>query len=325
MFIDNVKIFVKAGDGGRGCDSFRCGRVKTVKIPNGGDGGNGGDIIVKVDKHLRTLLDFRYRKHFKAESGKHGSSNNKRGKNAGSYIVRVPRGTLVGEIGRENFLLRDLVEPDEEITVAKGGKGGRGNSKHRIACAGEVGQSRNLQLDLKLIADVGIIGFPNSGKSTLISRISKARPKIASYPFTTLEPVVGTLNCEEEFKDIIICDIPGLIEGAHQGKGLGYNFLRHTERTNLLIHLIDMSGDNPRDCLKSYLSLNKELELYSSNLRLKPQMVVANKMDLKGSKDNLDRFSSGIKKEVYPISALSSEGIDRLKQVLCEQVTSSTE
>ena len=319
MFIDRGKIFVKAGDGGSGCDSFRTGRFRRTKIPNGGDGGRGGDIIVKVDKSLRTLLDFRYRKHFKAKSGGHGGSNNKTGKNAQPSIIRVPRGTLVCDAGKEKFILSDLVEAGGELTVAKGGKGGKGNSSRCPASKGESGKAREVQLELKLIADVGIIGFPNSGKSTLISRSSNARPRVASYPFTTLEPVVGVLTCED-FRNIVVCDIPGLISGAHRGRGLGHDFLRHIERTNLLVHLIDISIDSPRDALTGYLSLNKELELYGSDLKTKPQIIVANKMDLAGSVANLDSFRSGVKKEVCAISALNNEGTDRLKQILCEKV-----
>ncbi|MEA3328245.1 MAG: GTPase ObgE [Candidatus Omnitrophota bacterium] len=321
MFIDRGKIFVKAGDGGSGCDSFRSGRFRKIKIPNGGDGGRGGDVIAKVDKNLRTLLDFRYKKHFKAKSGGHGGSNNKTGKNAQSSIIRVPRGTVVCDAGKDKFILGDLVKSGEELRVAKGGKGGKGNSSRGPALKGEAGEARQLQLELKLIADVGIIGFPNSGKSTLISRISNAKPKVASYPFTTLEPAVGVLVCED-FKNIVVCDIPGLISGAHQGRGLGYDFLRHIERTNLLIHLIDMSVDNPKGALKSYVSLNKELELYGSGLKDKPQIIVANKMDLTGSIANLDSFRSGVNKEVCAISALTNEGIDRLKQLLSEKVVS---
>ncbi len=317
MFIDRVKIFVKAGNGGIGCNSFSYGRTRIVKIPTGGDAGRGGDIIIRVGKGISTLLDFRYRKHFKARSGGPGGSNDKRGGDAAPQIVKVPAGTLILDL-KTGLLLRDLVELNDEVIAARGGKGGKGSIRRNPATKGEPGEERNLLLELKLIADIGIVGFPNSGKSTLISRISKARPKTASYPFTTLEPVLGILNCGDS-KHIVVCDIPGLIEGAHQGRGLGHYFLRHTERTRALVHLVDMSaeGDEP---FKNYSSLNKELGLHNPLLLNKPQIVVANKMDLEKSKDNFNKFKSRIDKQACPISALTGQGLDKLITAICGMV-----
>jgi len=325
MFIDRAKIFVKAGNGGAGCNSFRYGRTRRIKIPTGGDGGRGGDIIIRVNKSVGTLLDFRYRRHFKARSGGPGGSNDKKGSNASSQIISVPAGTIIRDL-KTSLVLRDLVEPEDEVAIVKGGKGGKGSVHRNPATQGESGENRDLLLELKLIADIGIVGFPNSGKSTLISRISNAKPKTASYPFTTLKPILGILNCND-FKHIVVCDIPGLIEGAHQGRGLGHDFLRHIERTRVLVHLVDMAVAGG-EAFKNYLSLNKELEFHNPLLVEKPQIIVANKMDLERSKDNFSDFTSRIGKdvyprtknfggEVYPISALTGQGVDKLIEAIC--------
>ncbi len=325
MFIDRAKINVKAGKGGAGCNSFRYGRTRRIKIPTGGDGGRGGDVIIRVNKGVGTLLDFQYRRHFKARPGGAGGSNDKKGSDASSQIISVPAGTIIRDL-KTGLVLRDLVEPEDDVVIVKGGNGGKGSAHRNPATQGESGESRDLLLELKLIADIGIVGFPNSGKSTLISRISNAKPKTASYPFTTLKPVLGILNCNDS-KHIAVCDIPGLIEGAHQGRGLGHDFLRHIERTRVLVHLVDMSvgGD---EAFKNYLSLNKELEFHNRLLIEKPQIIVANKMDLEGSKDNFNDFTSRIGEDVYPrtknfggetypISALTGQGVDKLIEVIC--------
>ena len=325
MFIDRAKINVKAGNGGAGCNSFRYGRTRRIKIPTGGDGGRGGDIIIRVDKSVGTLLDFQYRRHFKARPGGAGGSNDKKGSDASSQIISVPAGTIIRDL-KIGLVLRDLVGPEDEVIIVKGGKGGKGSAHRNPATQGESGENRDLLLELKLIADIGIVGFPNSGKSTLISRISNAKPKTASYPFTTLKPILGILNCND-VKHIVVCDIPGLIEGAHLGRGLGHDFLRHIERTRILVHLVDMAVEGG-EAFKNYLSLNKELEFHNRLLVEKPQIIVANKMDLERSKDNFSDFTSRIGKdvyppaknfgrEVYPISALTGQGLDKLIEAIC--------
>ncbi len=311
MFIDKVKSYVRAGDGGKGCASLRHSRLRRFRVPDGGDGGRGGDIIIKVDSNLKGLLDFRYRQHFKARSGACGGSNKKKGKNGTPHILKVPRGTIIRDLGSGYVILRDLTNSDEEVVIAKGGEGGSGNSGRRVATQGEVGEVKELELELKLIADVGIIGFPNSGKSTLISNISNARPKIASYPFTTLAPVLGVVTFDD-YRDIVICEVPGLIEDAHLGKGLGHSFLRHIERTKILVHLIDMAPPRDRDPFSDYKSLNRELKLYNPRLTETTQILAANKMDLPQAEANLKAFRSKVNKRVHPISAVSGEGLEEL-------------
>ncbi len=313
MFVDIARIHIQAGSGVKGCESFYRDRSIRKGKPNGGDGGNGGSVVIRTDSSIHTLLDFQYRRHFKAKSGSHGSSNNKRGKDGADCVIRVPCGTVVKD--RETgTVLRDLIEDNESVIIARGGRGGKGNSKNRSATPGEEGEAREIVLELKLIADIGIIGYPNAGKSTLISKVSHARPKIASYPFTTKKPVLGVIKSDD--KDIVIADIPGLIQGAHAGKGLGDKFLRHVERTRVLLHVIDAAAIDGRDPVGDYHSLNNELALYDKALLRKPQIIAANKIDEPGAKENLERLQSELKDKVYPISAKTGEGIDRLLSAL---------
>lgn len=315
MFIDNAKIYVKAGDGGRGCNSFYRDKYQRFGIPDGGDGGKGADIIIRADRNLYTLLDFKYNRHFVGKHGAHGSGNRKKGRESETIIIHVPVGTIITDISND-CVLRDLSKDQEEVVVARGGRGGLGNQHRNLeeATAGEPGEEKNLFFDLKLIAEVGVVGFPNVGKSTLISSISNARPKIAAYPFTTKVPVLGVVHLGN--KSFIIADIPGLIEGSGEGRGLGDKFLRHVERTKILVHLLDMAGFEGRDPLKDYENINKELKVYSADLTKKKQIIVANKMDLEGAVANLKRFKKKYKKTIYPISALKKEGLEDLIEAI---------
>ena len=316
MFIDSAKIKVKAGDGGKGCQSyFRDNRVEHGK-PNGGPGGDGGDVIFRADKSIYTLLDFQFQRHFNAESGKHGSSNTKAGARGQDLIISLPLGTVVTDL-KTDCLIRDLNEDSLEVIVAHGGHGGRGNTKNHEAESGTLGEELELALNLKLIADVGLVGFPNAGKSTLISKISNATPKIASYPFTTKAQTLGVLKSEEDDSSFVIADIPGLIEGAHKGKGLGDQFLKHVERTKILIHLIDMAGVDGRDPCQDYKTINEELEAFSEELADKRQIVVANKMDLEAAEKNIKGFKKIVRKKIFEISALKKQGLE----VLVEEIT----
>ena len=317
MFVDITKIHVKAGNGGNGCHSFYRDRAIQRGKPNGGDGGNGGDVVIQTDSSIHTLLDFQYRKNFKGRPGTHGSSNFKRGKDGEDCIVKAPCGTLIRDKAT-NAVLRDLVTSGESIIIVKGGKGGKGNHKKAAATKGEPGEARDIILELKLIADVGIIGYPNAGKSTFISRISKAKPKIASYPFTTKKPVLGMVKTYN--KDIVIADIPGLIEGAHQGKGLGDKFLRHIERTKILLHMIDAAAIDGRDPLEDYKKLNNELSLYSKSLTQKPQIIAANKVDLPEAKENVEKLKKNLKNTVFAISASTGEGVKDLLARIAEKL-----
>ncbi len=318
MFIDQAKIYVKAGDGGRGCHSFYRDKYTRHGIPDGGDGGRGQDIIIRADRNLHTLLDFQYKRHFRGLNGAQGSGNRKKGKDVPSLVIRVPVGTLVKDV-KTSCLLRDLNKDREEFVVARGGKGGLGNQhRSKEATAGEPGEEKQLFLDLKLIADVGVVGFPNVGKSTLISHISNAHPKIAAYPFTTKSPVLGVVKADE--KTFVIADIPGLIAGSSVGRGLGDEFLRHIERTKILVHLIDMSGFECRSPIEDYQTINKELKNYSAVVSQKAQIVAANKMDLEGASANLERFKKVVKKKVYPISALKKQGLEELIEAIAKRV-----
>lgn len=311
MFIDTAKLYLKAGDGGNGCDSFERDMAGRKMRANGGPGGKGGDIFFKVDENVRTLLDFQYRQHFKAGRGGHGSSNNKTGAVGSDCFIKTPSGTVIKDF-KTGAILADLVKPGDTFLICKGGARGSGNSRFRPAGQGQEGEEKTVLLELKLIADVGIVGYPNAGKSTLLSRVSKAHPKIADYPFTTKEPILGVARVGNF--EFVVADIPGLIEGAHAGKGLGDKFLRHIERTKILIHLVDMGGFSQRDPVEDYKKINQELELYSKTLAEKPQIIVANKMDLgESAKDSLKNFKAAVKrKKVVPISAKQGEGVDKV-------------
>lgn len=314
MFIDHAKIFVKAGDGRKGCESFYRDKYTRYPRPDGGDGGDGGDVIIRANSHLHTLLDFRYRRHFKAKSGKIGSSKRKKGARGEDCKIEVPCGTQIFD-ATLNFLLRDLKRHAEQVIIARGGEGGRGNSGGKEAREGQSGETKTLNLKLKLIADVGIVGFPNAGKSSLVSKISSAKTKIASYPFTTKFPHLGVVRVNDE--TFTVADIPGLIEGAHKGKGLGDKFLCHSERTKVLIHLLDMSPLSHKDPFDAYQILNNELFSYNPSLLEKKQVVVANKMDLGGAEEKLHALRKKLRKKIFPISCKDGRGI----KVLIKEVT----
>lgn len=327
MFLDQAKIFVKAGDGGDGSKSFRREKYVPRGGPDGGDGGRGGDVILRVDEGLNTLIDFRYKSRFEAGRGQHGSGGNKTGANGESVVIRVPPGTVVKD-AESGVLLADLVHPGQEVVVARGGRGGRGNihfahasrQTPRFAERGEPGESRWLLLELKVLADVGLVGYPNAGKSTLISRISAARPKVAPYPFTTLTPHLGVVRLDEG-ASFVVADIPGLVEGAHEGVGLGHAFLRHIERTRVLLHVVDLSGLEGRDPRRDLEVIRRELEAYSPALAQRPQLVAANKMDLQEARDNLEafrRYAEELGLPVIPISAATGQGIAELLKALWE-------
>jgi GTP-binding protein len=324
-FVDQVKIYVRAGDGGNGCVSFRREKYVPHGGPNGGDGGNGGDIIIQVDERLHTLVDLRYHSHYRAKRGEHGRGKDQHGKNAPAWIIKVPRGTMLKDM--DGRLIRDMVEPAEQFVVAHGGRGGRGNARFvtstnrapRTAEPGEPGKEAWLQLELKLLADVGLIGFPNAGKSTLISRISSAHPKVADYPFTTLIPHLGVVK-SGDYKSFVVADIPGLVPGAHQGTGLGDRFLRHVERTRLLVHLIDMSPEINRDPVQDYEVINNELQQFSAELAAKPQMVVASKLDVADA-ERLERLKEFCKQQglrFFAVSAITGDGLAGLIQGMQE-------
>lgn len=317
MFIDSAKIHVKSGNGGKGCQSFYRDKYTRRGIADGGDGGRGGDVVIRADRNLHTLLDFRYNRHFFALHGGHGSGKNKKGKDAPALEVRVPQGTDIKD-ANSGFVLSKLEHDQQEVVVVKGGKGGLGNQHHRDASEGEPGEERELLLDLRLIADVGVAGFPNAGKSTLISQISNAHPQVASYPFTTKFPVLGMVRRGEH--SFVVADIPGLIEGSSCGRGLGDRFLRHIERTKIIIHLIDMAAVEGRDPIEDYRTINQELKNYSSEVSKKIQIIAANKMDLDGAVENLARFKKAVKKKVYPVSALKKEGLEELIEAISKKL-----
>ena len=317
MFIDSVKIHLKAGCGGKGCQSFYRTKYARYGIPSGGDGGAGADIIITADKRLHTLLDFKYRPEFNACPGAHGSGNKKKGRDAAALVIRVPCGTQVKDAATQ-CVLRDLDVDGKSVIVAKGGRGGWGNRCRREATEGQPGEEKTLILDLKLIADVGLVGFPNSGKSTLISAISSAHPKVAAYPFTTKEPALGVV--EADGFSFTVADIPGLIEDSHLGRGLGDKFLRHVERTKILVHIIDMAGVDARSPVDDFKAINRELGLYNSEIAAKKQILAANKMDLAPAAENLSRFKAKVKKKIYPISALKKQGLEDLIEAVKRQL-----
>lgn len=324
-FIDEAKIYVKAGDGGRGCVSFRREKYVPKGGPDGGDGGDGGDVVVTAAAGCRTLLDLKFHQHHVAKRGGHGSGNNRRGRDAGDVVVTVPVGTVITD-AETGEVLGDLTKDGDRVVVARGGIGGKGNAffatatnqAPRFAQEGTVGEERWLNLELKLLADVGIIGLPNAGKSTLISRISAARPKIADYPFTTLVPNLGVVKYGNA-EPFVVADIPGLVEGAHRGTGLGMRFLRHIERTSVLVHLIDLSWQDEGDAREDYEVIRRELGRFSDNLIQKPEVVAFNKVDVPAARERvkkeIDRFrEKGI--ETFAVSAATGEGLETLLQAI---------
>ncbi len=322
MFIDTANIHIQAGHGGAGCISFHREKFVPKGGPDGGDGGRGGSVILEVDSNIHTLLDFKYRREYKAKSGRRGKGSNKSGKSGKDVVIRVPPGTVAIN-DDTNLVLVDLTESGRKFAAAKGGDGGRGNARFatatdrapRKAEPGWPGQEINLRLELKLIADVGLIGLPNAGKSTLLSRMSAARPKIADYPFTTLEPMLGVVNVGE-YKHFVVADIPGLIEGASQGKGLGHEFLRHVERTKILLHLVDLSSEDPA---ADYRAIRHELKAYNPELAKRPAYLLWTKKDLLSESQQLPDLHS----ELAPISAVSGEGLKELTYFLHNRLTKS--
>ena len=321
MFIDRARIKVKAGDGGNGVTAFRREKFVPRGGPSGGDGGVGGDVILEADEGLNTLLHLRYNPEHKADRGAHGEGSNRSGKDGESVIVKVPVGTQVFLAGTEELAF-DFTEPGQQWIAARGGKGGWGNAHFATPTRrapkyhydGRPGEEKELQLELKLIADVGLVGFPNAGKSTLISVISAAKPKIADYPFTTLEPHLGVVDMGD-FKTFVVADIPGLIEGASEGAGLGDRFLRHVERTKIILHLVDVSSFSGRDPVEDYEIINRELERYNTDLARRPQIVVATKLDSLDEPQRLEDLkmrAAADGKRFFAISSATREGVDQL-------------
>jgi GTPase len=328
-FIDEAKIYIKAGDGGRGCVSFRREKYVPRGGPDGGDGGNGADVIMIARRNMTSLLDYRYQRHYKAKRGVHGKGKDQHGKNAEDLLIPVPLGTMIKDFESGAFY-GDLTEDGQTLVIARGGKGGRGNARFVTATnqapkeaePGVPGQEKTLKLELKLLADVGLLGFPNAGKSTLISRVSAARPKIADYPFTTLVPNLGVVSYGDG-ATFILADIPGLIEGAHEGAGLGIQFLRHIERTKILIHLLDLSPMTQRNPIEDYEAMNRELKSYNEELSKTPQIVALNKIDITEAREELEtiekHFSDlGIK--TFPVSSATGEGTKELVWEVAKQV-----
>ncbi len=323
MFIDEVIVELNAGDGGNGCMAFRREKFVAMGGPFGGNGGKGSDIIFKTDEGLNTLIDLRYKKIIKGSKGTNGEGKAKNGKNAEDVIIKVPIGTVVTDL-ETNQVIADLTKKDEEVIVAYGGRGGRGNiafatrSNPAPAFAenGEPGEVRKIKVELKLLADVGLVGMPSVGKSTLISKVSSSKPKIASYHFTTLTPNLGVVRVREN-KSFVMADLPGLIEGASLGSGLGDRFLKHIERTRVIAHVIDMSGSEGRNPIDDYLKIRKELENFNKKLIEKPEIIIANKMDLESSKENLKQFKEQIKdKKIFEVSALTNTGLSSVMNEL---------
>ena len=333
MFIDEARILVKAGDGGNGCLAFRREKFVPRGGPSGGDGGRGGDVTLVSTEHQNTLLQFRFNPEHKAERGRHGEGSQRTGAEGRSLDVQVPVGTVVYDESTGERLY-DFTQPGERFTVARGGKGGKGNARFATSThqaptehePGFPGEEKRLRLELKLLADVGLVGFPNAGKSTLISRISAARPKIADYPFTTLEPNLGVVQFDD-LRSFVVADIPGLIEGAHLGHGLGIQFLRHIERTRLLAHLVDLSDSSGRDPVQDFETVMQELASFSDDLVKKPMILVATKMDVAQDPDRLARLRKLAAERDLPcfeISSVTGQGIDALKFAMAERVLPPT-
>ncbi|MCY8106486.1 MULTISPECIES: GTPase ObgE [Bacillus] len=333
MFVDQVKVYVKGGDGGNGMVAFRREKYVPKGGPAGGDGGKGGDVVFEVDEGLRTLMDFRYKKHFKAIRGEHGMSKNQHGRNAEDMVIKVPPGTVVTDDDTKQ-VIADLTEHGQQAVIAMGGRGGRGNSRFatpanpapQLSENGEPGKERYVVLELKVLADVGLVGFPSVGKSTLLSVVSSAKPKIADYHFTTLVPNLGMVETDDG-RSFVMADLPGLIEGAHQGVGLGHQFLRHIERTRVIVHVIDMSGLEGRDPYEDYVTINQELSEYNLRLTERPQIIVANKMDMPQAAENLEGFKEKLKDDypVFPVSAVTREGLRELLYEVANQLENTPE
>ncbi len=329
MFIDRIKIFVQGGNGGNGCVSFRREKYVPRGGPNGGNGGHGGDVVIMASSELYTLIDQKYHQHYLAKRGVHGKGKDMRGRDGEDVLVKVPAGTMVYDFETKD-LIADLTEDGEQLIVAHGGRGGLGNAAFatsvnrapQIAQPGEIGESKWLLLELKLLADVGVIGLPNAGKSTLLSSVSAARPKIADYPFTTLNPNLGVASYGKD-KSFIMADIPGLIEGAHEGKGLGFQFLRHVERTSVLLHLVDISDGATVPPVEAFETINRELSLYNTDLSEKFQVVAGTKTDAMTSDDRLRELSTYCKRKrlkFFPISAATGAGVKEVMNCLGKAV-----
>ncbi|WHY90666.1 GTPase ObgE [Neobacillus cucumis] len=333
MFVDQVKVYVKGGDGGNGMVAFRREKYVPNGGPAGGDGGKGANVVFVVEEGLRTLMDFRYQRHFKAPRGEHGMSKSMHGRNAKDMVVKVPPGTVVTDAETKE-VIADLVEHGQRAVIAKGGRGGRGNNRFatpanpapEIAENGEPGQERDVILELKLLADVGLVGFPSVGKSTLLSVVSAARPKIAEYHFTTIVPNLGMVETEDN-RSFVMADLPGLIEGAHEGVGLGHQFLRHIERTRVIVHVIDMAATEGRDPYEDYLTINKELKEYNLRLTERPQIIVANKIDMPDAEENLQKFKERLEDNypIFAISALTRKGLRDLLFAIADKLEETPE
>lgn len=333
MFVDQVKIYVKGGDGGNGMVAFRREKYVPKGGPAGGDGGRGADVVFEVEEGLRTLMDFRYQRHFKAPRGEHGMSKGQHGRGSKDMIVKVPPGTVVMD-AETNEVIADLVEHGQRAIIAKGGRGGRGNTRFatpanpapEIAENGEPGQERDVILELKLLADVGLVGFPSVGKSTLLSVVSSAKPKIAEYHFTTIVPNLGMVETDDG-RSFVMADLPGLIEGAHAGVGLGHQFLRHIERTRVIVHVIDMASMEGRDPYEDYLTINRELKEYNLRLTERPQIIVANKMDMPEAEENLQKFKEQLQEDypIFPVSAITRQGLRELLFAVADKIEDTPE
>ena len=330
MFIDEVIMEVEAGHGGDGCMAFLREKFVPMGGPNGGNGGKGASIIFKADEGLKTLIDLRYMKNIKGAPGKNGEGKNKNGSYAEDKIIKVPVGTTIKDYDT-NLVIADLTKHNEEVIVAYGGKGGRGNvtlaSRNNpcpsFAERGEPGEVRKIKVELRMLADVGLVGMPSVGKSTLLSMITNANPKIAAYHFTTLSPNLGVVSTKDN--NYVVADLPGLIEGASEGSGLGHKFLKHIERTKIIAHIIDMSASEGRDPYEDYLIIRKELETFSPKLLNKQEIIIANKMDIQSSKDNLIEFKKKVNKDIYEISAINNQNLDTIINVLSDLVKNTKE
>ncbi|MCU9601860.1 GTPase ObgE [Pallidibacillus thermolactis] len=333
MFVDQVKVYVKGGDGGNGMVAFRREKYVAKGGPAGGDGGKGADVVFEVDEGLRTLMDFRYQRHFKAPRGENGKPKSQHGRGAKDLVVKVPPGTVVRDEDTGE-IIADLTRHGERAIIAKGGRGGRGNIRFatprnpapEIAENGEPGQERYIVMELKLLADVGLVGFPSVGKSTLLSVVTSAKPKIADYHFTTIVPNLGVVETDDG-RSFVMADLPGLIEGAHQGAGLGLQFLRHIERTRVIIHVIDMASVEGRDPYQDFVTINNELKEYHMRLTERPMIIAANKMDMPDAEENLKKFKEQLEEDIpiFPISAATRQGIRELLYAVADTLEKTPE